>query len=118
MIPFAVSGGHTINAINEYPTSKPTLLTVVLLTTVQTKYSTSPRALRRIHNLNDSFVISGSHTINAMNDDPTSKLATGCVVDHGPDILLHLELSGEGDQEVCPFRSAPHQHLLCFCQCE
>lgn len=33
MIPFAVSGGHTINAINEYPTSKPTLLTVVLLTT-------------------------------------------------------------------------------------
>lgn len=77
-------------------------------------------ALRRSRftNLNDSFVVSGSHTINAMNDDPTSKPATGCVVDHGPDILLHLELSGEGDSEVCPFRSAPHQHLLCFCQCK
>lgn len=32
MIPFAVSGGHTINAINEYPTSKPTLPTVLLTT--------------------------------------------------------------------------------------
>lgn len=40
MIPFAVSGGHTINAINEYPTSKPTLLTV-LLTTDKLFYFTS-----------------------------------------------------------------------------